>query len=417
MKKNLFYPVCALLVSTAFMFQACLKDTSTRTYTMYSPVYKSVEEVTTSIKSDAPQPVIKPGKIFLLGNYIFLNEIDKGVHIIDNTNPAAPVNKHFIAIPGNLDLAVKGNTLYADLYTSLVAINISNPAAVQVKKITEKVFPRRQYLGGFAEDTSRIIVDWIKKDTTVNYNNQPAIWWGSADFMLFNSAQLASSAASAPVGVGGSMARFALLNNYLYTVTYADLNIFNISEADNPIFSNKINVGWNIETIYPFRNNLFIGSQNAMYVYNTANPAQPSQTSTFSHVTSCDPVIADDNFAYVTLRSGTNCRTNVNRLDIVSIQNLQSPVLSKSYPLTNPHGLSKSGNTLFICDGTDGLKVFDAASPTNVKLLQHVKGLNAYDVIAKNKLAIVVGEDGLYQYDYSDVSNLILKSKISYTSK
>lgn len=83
------------------------------------------------------------GKVFVLGNYIFLNEIDKGVHIIDNKNPSAPVNKYFVAIPGNLDLAVKGNTLYADSYRDLLTLDISDPDNVQVKKTIENIFPAK----------------------------------------------------------------------------------------------------------------------------------------------------------------------------------------------------------------------------------------------------------------------------------
>jgi hypothetical protein len=50
------------------------------------------------------------GKLFIQGHYIFLNEVDKGIHVIDNSNPAQPRNVAFIDIPGNVDLAVKGNT-------------------------------------------------------------------------------------------------------------------------------------------------------------------------------------------------------------------------------------------------------------------------------------------------------------------
>ncbi|HLL43760.1 MAG TPA: hypothetical protein VK369_11515 [Segetibacter sp.] len=407
--------ISILLFACASLLQGCLKDTATRTYTLYRPVYKSFEEVRAGIKSDAALPAKNPGKIFFLSNYIFLNEIDKGIHIIDNSNPSAPVNKYFIAIPGNLDLAVKGNTLYADNYRDLVTLDISNPANVQVKKITEKVFSRRQYLNGFFEDTTRVIVDWIKKDTTVSH--EPARSWPNLELAYYISADAAliSAARSSAPGVGGSMARFTLLNNYLYTVTQNDLNVFNITTPDNPVFANSINLGWGIETIYPFKNNLFIGSQSGMFIFNTTNPALPAQVSQFTHITSCDPVIADDNFAYVTLRSGTNCNgSSINQLDILNIQKLESTWLVKSYPLTNPHGLSKSGNTLFICDGTAGLKVYDATDVNKLRLLQTIKGIDAYDVIAQNNNAIVVAREGLYQYDYTNRSNVTLQSKISY---
>lgn len=409
--------IAVRLLACTFLLNGCLKDTATKTYTLFVPVYGTVAEVRAGIKSNADVPVKNPGKIFVQGNFIFLNEIDKGVHIIDNTNPAAPVNKYFIPIPGNLDLAVKGNTLYADNYTDLITLDISNPANVQVKKITEKVFPQRQYLNGFAADTTRVIVDWIKKDTTVS--GEPFNGWVNRQFMYYSSTDAAalSMAKSTAPGVSGSMARFTLLNNYLYTVTNSDLNVFNITTPENPVFANSIGLGWGIETIYPFKNNLFIGSQSGMFIFNTADPAQPEKLSEFTHITRCDPVIADDNFAYVTLRSGTNCNgSSVNELNILNIQNLQSTWLVKSYALTNPHGLAKSGNTLFICDGTAGLKVYDAADVNNLRLLQTVGGINAYDVIAQNNNAIVVAKGGLYQYDYTNRSHVTLRSKISYAT-
>lgn len=399
---------------TAFL-QSCLKDTATKTYTLFTPVYQTLAEVRANIKSNAPLPVKNPGKIFVLGNYIFLNETDKGVHIIDNSNPAAPVNKYFVSIPGNLDLAVKGNTLFADNFRDLVTLDISNPANVQVKKITEKVFSQRQYANGFLADSTKVIVDWIKKDTTVS--DQPNLRWQYSEGVYSTAPQALDFSAtknSAP-GVSGSMARFTLLNDYLYTVSESNLHVFNITTPENPVYANNIDIGWGIETIYPFKNNLFIGSQSGMFIFNTANPALPSQLSQFAHITRCDPVIADDNFAYVTLRSGTNCNgSSINELNILNIQNLGTPWLIKSYPLSNPHGLSKSGNTLFICDGSAGLKVYDAADVTNLRLLQTVHGIEAYDIIAQNNNAIVVAKDGLYQYNYTNRSNVTLQSRISY---
>ena len=98
---------------------------------------------------------------------------------------------------------------------------------------------------------------------------------------------------------------------------------------------------------------------------------------------------------------------------MLDIKNINAPVLVKSYPLTNPHGLSKDKSLLFICDGADGLKVFDATHADNILPLQQITGLETYDVIAGNNVALVVAKDGLYQYDYSNISNIQLLSKIA----
>ncbi|HYC27869.1 MAG TPA: hypothetical protein VEB42_03620, partial [Chitinophagaceae bacterium] len=77
-------------------------------------------------------------------------------------------------------------------------------------------------------------------------------------------------------------------------------------------------------------------------------------------------------------------------------------------------GLSKDGELLFICDGKDGLKIFNATDVNHLLLLKQISNLETYDVIAYNKVALVVAKDGLYQFDYSDVRNVQLLSRIGY---
>src|SRR5207253_9884475 len=124
-------------------------------------------------------------------------------------------------------------------------------------------------------------------------------------FFDSRSSPLSSSSVPSAIGVSGSMARFTLLNNYLYTVTDNSLNVFDISQPENPVFTNQKSIGWQIETIFSFKDRLFIGSQSGVFIFSTANPVEPTQLYMFVHATSCDPVIADDNFAYVTLHDGT----------------------------------------------------------------------------------------------------------------
>ncbi|HRI23003.1 MAG TPA: hypothetical protein PLA68_18720, partial [Panacibacter sp.] len=104
------------------------KNTQAQTYTMYSDlVYKAKTDVLASINGNAAQPIDHAGKIYIKDNYIYLNEVNRGIHIIDNSNNSHPVQVAFLSIPGNLDIAIKGNTLYADMYTDLLALDISNP--------------------------------------------------------------------------------------------------------------------------------------------------------------------------------------------------------------------------------------------------------------------------------------------------
>jgi len=404
--------MASAVLLTSLIWQSCLKDKLTQTYTILKPIYKSKDEVYSNIKSNAPREIQSPGKIFLYGNYIFLNEIDKGVHVIDNSNPASPVDKAFIDIPGNLDIAVKGNTLYADLYTDLVVVDISDPQHAKFVKYLPNLFPERNYTNGFVADNTRIIVGWIKKDTTVKLLQPSRNYLAYAAYSQSAGAPVPAAAPSIP-GISGSMARFTIINDYLYSVNQNMLGSFDISNTNDPRTVANRNVGWNIETIYPVKDKLFIGSMSGMFIFDIANPSSPTQVGQFTHARTCDPVIADNENAYVTLYDGSPCGGFTNQLDVVNVSNLSAPTLIKTYPMTNPHGLAKDGNRLFICDGKDGLKMYDASDPANIVLKKHITGLETYDAIAWNKNLVVVARDGLYQFNYSDPDDLVQKSKLS----
>lgn len=411
--KKIFFLCFAVTIS--FCFNSCVKDSCghTYSYTWFEPLYKTTATVRAGIHSSPATEIKAPGKLFIIGNYIFLNEINKGIHVINNSNPSAPVNIGFIDIPGNIDIAVKGNRMYADLYTDLVVLDISDPTHVSKTKIIDNVFPTRYY--GFAADSTRIIYDWIRHDTTITENCSSGPWVTTQGLFMLSSdvASNRSIVGGAPTGIAGSMARFALMNSYLYTVGESQLKTINLAQPDNPVVANTVDMNWGIETIYPFKDKLFIGSNSGMFIYNTTNPQAPQQEGKFDHARVCDPVIAEDKYAYVTLRNGTACQGFENELDIIDVSNISAPVLVKKFNMTNPHGLSKDGDLIFICDGKDGLKVYDAKDVNNLKLKTQFKDITTYDVIAYNGLAIVVADDGLYQFDYSDVNNIKQLSKLS----
>jgi hypothetical protein len=375
-------------------------------------VYKTKQEVWANIKSSAPEELSVPGKIYFKDGYVFLNELNKGVHIIDVKNPSAPQNIAFVHIPGAVDLAVRGNILYADMYTDLVAVDIANPQNVKLSYVEQGVFPRRYY-GGFVEDTSKIIAEWIAVDTVLQDGAEFFMWGSRRDMLTIMPASSSGSFAVAN-GVGGSMARFALSDDRLYTVGDTELKVFNVTIPERPSFIKEVSAGgWGIETIFPFGKNLFIGSMNGMYIFDISSKNDPKQIGTFVHARVCDPVITDGRYAFVTLRNGSKCAGYINQLDVVDIADITKPVLVKSYPLTNPHGLSKEDNILVICDGADGVKFFDATNAGSIRQLSQVKGINAFDVIALGKIAMVSAEDALYLIDFNVPAKPVVKSTIS----
>jgi hypothetical protein len=402
-----------VIVLLAFcIVQGCVKDQVMTRTTVYRPVYKTKEEVRANIKSSSPIELTAPGKLFYKDGYVFLNELNKGVHIIDVRNPSSPNNIAFVHVPGAVDLAVRGNILYADMYTDLVAIDITDPKTVQLKKVVPGVFPDRVYYS-FVPDKQMIITEWIAVDTILR--SDETISWGmmKSDVVLM-SASSSSSAPGVSNGTGGSMARFALSDDRMYTVDYTKLKVFNTAIPENPVYLKELNTGsWDIETIFPFGKNLFLGSMTGMHIFDISSKDNPFRTGSFTHARVCDPVISDGKNAFVTLRNGSKCAGYINQLDVVDISDLSKPKLLKSYPMTNPHGLSKEGDVLIICEGADGVKFFNAADVNNIKQLAHVKGMHAFDVIALGRIAMVSAEDALYLIDFSVPSNPVVKGSVS----
>ncbi|MBC8147349.1 MAG: hypothetical protein H8E98_05135 [Bacteroidetes bacterium] len=95
---------------------------------------------------------------------------------------------------------------------------------------------------------------------------------------------------SAPTdGKSGSTARIVSKGNYIYAIDNQTLKVIDISVPGNPNYIKTVDVGFGIETIYPFKDYLFIGSTTGMYIYSLSNPENPNQLSMFEHITSCDP--------------------------------------------------------------------------------------------------------------------------------
>lgn len=418
-----------VLLGISILLEGCTDKCEIQSeYVYFEPVYTTVEELRASIDLTEPEPIEGVGKIYVKDNYLFVNEPGEGIHIIDNRNPSQPVSKKFLKIPGNFDMAIKGNTLYADSYVDLVAFNISNINTIKETGRLEGAFKNYQSFGFATDANCCVITSWNEKknvqlsESDCDVNLQP---WGGVFYedgiavpMTMASAY-SSKAAVTPgsgsgPGVGGSLARFTINGNYLYMLDGGDLQVADISSANEPVAKSRSYLAWDIETIFPYKNNLFIGSASGMHIMDLSSPESPAKISTYAHVQSCDPVVVDDKYAYVTLRSGNTCQGFTNQLEVINIENLQSPQLLQVYPMTNPHGLGIDNTTLFICDGNDGLKAFDASDVNSIdkNLLAHYKNINATDVIPYNNILIMIGEDGLFQYDYSNPKDIRLLSTI-----
>jgi len=108
-------------------------------YSGYTPVFMSRDVLENSVSYiPGAREMLRTGKIYFRAPYIFVNERYKGVHVINNSNPAHPVNEGFILAPGCIEMAVKGHILYLDNAVDLVSFDLNSK---QVTKRIRDVFP------------------------------------------------------------------------------------------------------------------------------------------------------------------------------------------------------------------------------------------------------------------------------------
>jgi hypothetical protein len=381
------------------------------------PVYLTYDDLRGSLKVADGQDIVQPGKIYFKDGYVFVNEYQKGIHVINNLVPAQPVIEKFIEIPGNIDMAIQGDILYADSYVDLVAIDISDLNDIKEVSRIEDAFP---YILPFCEngvvedvdETQGVVTRWRATERKVNIDeiHNRFVYYPryEYDMNFLETNSFAAKTGASVSGTGGSMARFTLYGDYLYAIDNYMLRLFNISQVTQPVKDKEVYVGWNIETLFPYGENLFVGSTMGMYIYSLADPSNPAFLSQFWHATGCDPVVVEDNLAYVTMRAGNMCGNNLSQLDVIDISDLTDPKLLKEYTMEEPYGLGIDDDVLFVCEGEAGLKIYNAADPLKIdqNRIAHYSDINAWDVIPLGDILLMIGTDGLYQYDYSDLQDI-----------
>ncbi|MEQ9425231.1 MAG: hypothetical protein RJQ09_12480 [Cyclobacteriaceae bacterium] len=406
---NGLWLLTVLILFAMLLLTSSCTDTCevTRSYVNYEPIYTTTQEIRDGVEYLPPKEISNPGRLYFKDGYMYINEVGEGIHVIDNRVPTSPQKLGFVSVPGNFDLAAKGNFLYADSYVDLVVFDISNPNDITEVNRELSVFAGYDVYAGLWDEQRGILTDW--EATTVEEAFEADCESGlivedflAADFAVAERAQFnADGGSPAQSGIGGSLAKFTIYDDFLYTINSWEMRLFDISTLEDPEVGSIVQLGWGIETIFPYGDKLFIGARNGMHIYDNANPSEPELISSYQHVNSCDPVVVQDDYAYVTLRSGTECEGFTNQLDIVDISNLSNPRLHKTYQMQNPHGLGIDGSCLFITEGEFGLKFFDVEDVDNLELVSHKEDLHAIDVIPLNENLMVIGNDGFKQYSYN----------------
>jgi hypothetical protein len=394
---------------------SCVKENNTKNTAIVDPrycfeaivpIYAPISKVKEYVKFQNPKSTVNAGKLLVYRNWIFLVEKKEGVHIIDNTNPSNPQKIGFITIPVAEDIHLKNDVLYSVGSNFILSVDVSNVRMPSVLSITTDI-------GGYYSDSNKTYKDsfvYAYQNRFVHYNYYSIAY----PFEVLNLSDINTVSNTSTAKVG-SMARVAIVSDYLYYVSISKMVTFKLVSKIPQFRSSQLFSIPNIETIFPYKNNLFLGAFTGMYIYGTNNPDMPNKIGELNHVRSCDPVVVEGDYAYVTLSRGNFCSLNaVDELKVIDVSNLSTPKLIKDYPMYNPKGLAIENNKLFICDGSEGLKIFDATDKKNIDLnkIATFKDGTMQDLILDRGKIITVTNNAIIQYSYSDFNNIYKLSEI-----
>ena len=380
----------------------------TVTYTRGTAIYGDMTSVrNTPISGPARGNIVDAGKMFSSNDLLLIGEEGEGIHVFNNADPENPVAVGFLNIPGNREFYVSGNTIFAESLYDMVKIDISDPLSPRIESRLENAISAElvnlqgETLIGFEFET---ITEQVNKDDDIYdqiLQSAGPLYFDYEANLIPPSAVPTSFAGNSNSAIG-SINRIAEMNGYVYVIGNSKLSVYDNTGAFQQIYSEF--VGWQMETVFPFNDRLFIGTRNSVDIYNVSDPANPQYESGFWHATSCDPVYpVEGDIAYATLRTGDEafCPGDDNALVVLDVATLSFPSQIQEITMESPYGLTMIGDRLYVGEGANGLKIFDASDRRNLSLIEHDRSIQAYDVLAHpvwSNIVMIAGPEGFTQY-------------------
>jgi len=212
-----------------------------------------------------------------------------------------------------------------------------------------------------------------------------------------------STSSGDDTGKNGSIARFAIKGDYMYTIDVNYVRIFSLVGHQEPQLVQSVKVAYGLETIFIYGDNIYLGAIDGVYILNINDPSHPHQTQKIEHHISCDPVVVQGNFAYSTQRvNATGCGTiwHMSALAVYDVSDPNNPALSKEISMNSPFGLAVEGNWLFVCDG--GILVYDVTDPANPVEAAFTVCPEARDIITMYPYMVVSTKTEFKIFNYAD---------------
>jgi hypothetical protein len=361
-----------------------------------SPVFAIILVAALSIgfRYETGTPSISsPLNFYLYDTLLLVSDSLKGLLVYSVANEQTPRFKARIPLSGNRGMAMKDSIIYANSWGGILAIRLVN-------------------------DTNYVVTSVIKDDpyhsVMPDGGYYRPMYEGGGGFGCIGRDMAVSGAGSeapGPSGSGGSYAIFAVIDSFLYYINDRSIITMDISNPASPEKISETYVSWDIETLFPTRQYLFIGGKNGMFVMDRSTPSHPVQIGSITHFRARDPVVVQDTMAYVTLRAAAPW-AGVDELMVVNLASITNPKLIKEMPLPTPYGLSIKDSLLYVAQGNNGWTLFGLADPHNPAVLQQWSTPAARDFIWTGDRLFMMCFDRVRIYSVVDPRNPVMLGEI-----
>ncbi len=333
-------------------------------------------------RTDRSSCLVSPMSMYVAGEWLFVSDEGSGIHVYAAARGSAPAYQGTIPLSGNSGVAVRDSVIYANSYGSILALRLNADCTADTLAIVYE-----------APYCCTMPIDYI--------DEQYHSGWGCAcsRAVEYDAVPLSS-------GTGSSYAVFAVIDTFLYYVDGMSLVSMSVAVPESPRLLSTTYLSWDLETLFPTEDYLFVGAATGMYILNRRQyPATPTLISTFVHARACDPVVVQDTIAYLTLRSGTACGAFENALIAVSIADPSSPYeLGRTIP-NQPYGLAVQDTLCYVGLGHSGYSLYDVTRPDSLLHVATWSTPATKDFIWDSTQLYLMGFSQIAAYDVSDPAN------------
>jgi hypothetical protein len=398
-----------LLVAISLIQTSCSKVSGRIkiSYTKATAVYGNLDSLRSLPLVNESKSVERAVGHFVGRDYILIGERSKGVHVFDNTNMSAPENISFINIPFCKEFYVDGDYLYAESGYDLLKINIKDVRSPKIEHRMNNAFSHKVYKNNKGEVLLGFTYQKATDEFTVGSPEAKEIE-RQGKLHVDHSGRMIPLSTVPTMFVGnngkskGTINRIAVYYDHIYVIGIDKLHVFQTSAAQISKTS-TITIDEGSETLYTERNRLFIGSESMVRVYNLKNRSNPTMESKVEHATSCDPVLAEGDVAYSTLRSTANegCAGTDNVLLVLEVKPSKKARLLETIDMRSPYGMTIFDNLLLVGEGLNGLTIFNITEKERPEELKKLNNIVAYDVMLHptiDNVIIVTDNLGLKEY-------------------